>query len=192
MNITWSKVLWFAAGAAIGVAATRSYFKTKYERHAQEQIESVKWALSKLHESEPVEGDTEVGEDSAEADVAIVNDIIRRNAYVNTDAVTEPIRKEVEGVSRPYVISPDDFDTIDDYECQSLNYFEDGVLADDMGNIVEDIDTMVGRDSLDHFGEYEDDAVHVRNDALQCDFEILRDLRRYSKVYQSGPRPDDD
>lgn len=192
MNITWNKVLWFAAGAVVGAAVTHNYFKTKYERITQEKIESVKWAFSNLHNSDPVESDGEVEEESAEAVVVTVNDIIRRNAYVDPDSATEPIRKEVEGVSRPYVISPDEFDTLDDYECHSLNYFDDGVLADDMGNIVEDIDAMVGRDSLNHFGEYEDDAVHVRNDALRCDFEILRDLRNYSKVYQSGQRPDDD
>lgn len=188
MNNTLNKVLWFAAGAVIGVAVTRSYFKTKYERATQEKIESMQWAFSNLHQAEPVEGDTE----SAEEPVSIVADIISRNAYASTDDATEPVRKEVEGVNRPYVISPDDFDTIDGYETQSLDYYEDGVLADNMGNIVEDVDAMVGRDSLSHFGEYEDDAVHVRNDALRCDFEILRDLRNYSDVFQSGQRPDDD
>lgn len=192
MNNTWNKVLWFTVGAVIGAAVTRSYFKTKYERATQEKIDSMKWAFSNMYQSEPVEGDTEANTESTEEPVSIVADIISRNAYDTTDDATEPVRKEVEGVNRPYVISPDEFDTLDDYETQSLDYFDDGVLADNMGNVVEDIDAMVGRDSLSHFGEYEDDAVHVRNDALQCDFEILRDLRNYSDVYRSGQRPDDD
>lgn len=192
MNVTLNKVLWFVAGAGLGVVATRNYFKTKYERITQEKIESMKWAFSNLHQSDPVEGDTEAGTESAEEPITIVSDIISRNAYATPDGATEPFGKEVEGVSRPYVISPDEFDTLDDYETQSLDYFDDGVLADNIGNVVEDIDSMVGRDSLTHFGEYEDDAVHVRNDALRCDFEILRDLRNYSDVYQSGQRPDDD
>lgn len=192
MNVTLNKVLWFTAGAVIGVAVSRGYFKTKYERISQEKVESMRWAFSNMHQSEPVQGDTEADTESAEEPVSIVADIISRNAYASDSVVTEPFGKEVEGVHRPYVISPDEFDSIDDYETQSLDYFDDGVLADNMGNVVEDIDSMVGRDSLNHFGEYEDDAVHVRNDALQCDFEILRDLRNYSDVYQSGQRPDDD
>ena len=192
MNVTLNKVLWFTAGAVIGVAVSRGYFKTKYERISQEKVESMRWAFSNMHQSEPVHGDTEADTESAEEPVSIVADIISRNAYASDSVVTEPFGKEVEGVHRPYVISPDEFDSIDDYETQSLDYFDDGVLADNMGNVVEDIDSMVGRDSLNHFGEYEDDAVHVRNDALQCDFEILRDLRNYSDVYQSGQRPDDD
>ena len=192
MNTTLTKVLWFTAGAVIGVAVTRSYFKTKYERVSQEKIESMKWAFSNLHQSEPVEGDTQADTESAEEPVSIVADIISRNAYSTADNATELVRKEVEGVNRPYVISPDEFSEYDEYETQSLDYYADGVLADNMGNVVEDVDSMVGRESLTHFGEYEDDAVHVRNDALKCDFEILRDLRNYSDVYQSGQRPDDD
>ena len=188
MNVTLNKVLWFAAGAVIGVAVSRGYFKTKYERISQKKVESMRWAFSNMHQSEPEQGDTE----SAEEPVTIVADIISRNAYASNDVVTEPFGKEVEGVHRPYVISPDEFSEYDDYETQSLDYYADGVLSDNMGNVVEDIDSMVGRDSLTHFGEYEDDAVHVRNDALKCDFEILRDLRNYSDVYQSGRHPDDD
>ena len=192
MNVTLNKVLWFVAGAGLGVAATRSYFKTKYERISQVKVESMQWAYSNMHQAEPEQGDTEADTESAEEPVTIVSDIISRNAYATPGAATEPFGKEVKGVHRPYVISPEDFGEHDDYETQSLDYYADGVLADNMGNVVEDIESMVGRDSLDHFGEYEDDAVHVRNDALQCDFEILRDLRNYSDVYQSGQRPDDD
>lgn len=189
MNTTWNKVLWFTLGAAVGVAATHNYFKTKYERIAQKEIDSVKRAFSEPQQSEPVEDDTE---GVATAVVTHYANIVRQHEYAAEDGPAEPIGKEVTGVKRPYVISPEEFDTLDDYESQSLNYYADGVLADDMGNVVEDIDGMVGRDSLNSFGEYEDDAVHVRNDALQCDFEILRDLDNYSDVYQSGQRPDDD
>ena len=185
MNVTLNKVLWFVAGAGLGVVATRGYFKTKYERISQEKVDSMQWAFSNMHKSEPEQGDTE-------EPVSIVADIISRNAYAGTGAATEPFGKEVEGVHRPYVISPEDFGEHDDYETQSLDYYADGVLADNMGNVVEDVESMVGRDSLTQFGEYEDDSVHVRNDALKCDFEILRDLRDYSDVYQSGQRPDDD
>lgn len=194
MNVTWNKVLWFTAGAAVGVAVTRNFFKTKYERIAQEEIDSVKRAFSSPQQSEPVEGDTEERDIYMPDPADRINyaAIVSEQGYADSSTPVEPIRKEVEGVSRPYVISPADFDTEDDYEAISLNYFEDGILADEAGNVIEDVDGMVGRDSLNHFGEYEDDSVHVRNDAQQCDFEILRDLRKYYDVYRNGPRPDDD
>lgn len=186
MNVTLNKVLWFTAGAIVGAAVTCNYFKTKYERIAQEEIDSVKRAFS-----EPTTAE-EVTDEPAKDVIVLAQDIIRQHGYSSVEEPAEPIRKEVKGVHRPYVISPADFDTIDEYETFSLIYYEDHILADEAGNVVEDVDAMVGRDSLNHFGEYEDDSVHVRNDALQCDFEILRDLRNYSDVYQNGARPNDD
>lgn len=189
MNITWNKVLWFTAGALVGVAVSHNFFKTKYERIAQEEIDSVKRAFSEPLQSEPVEVSTD---ESTTEQLSMYSEIINTQGYTNASKPVEPIREEVKGVSRPYVISPADFDTLDDYEVYSLTYYDDGVLVDEQDNPIEDVESMVGRDSLNHFGEYEDDSVHVRNDALQCDFEILRDLRKYSDVFRNGPRPDDD
>lgn len=195
MNVTWNKVLWFAAGVAVGVAATNHFFKTKYERLYQEDVESVKRAFSAPQQSEPVEGDTEeilAGEPTPE-EVEDYNEIISTQGYSTAvDTPVDSIGKEVKGVRRPYVISPAEFDTEEDYEVYSLTYYADNVLVDEQNNPVEDVEKMVGRDSLNHFGEYEDDSVHVRNEAMQCDFEILRDLRNYSDVFRNGPRPDDD
>lgn len=194
MNITWSKVLWFAAGVAVGVLATNHFFKTKYERLYQEDVESVKRAFSMPQQSEPVEGtdknDGILATDPTPEEVEIYSGIISKQGYSTTP--TNSIGKEVKGVSRPYVISPAEFDTEDDYEVYSLTYYADGVLADEQNNPIENVDNMVGRDSLNHFGEYEDDSVHVRNDAMKCDFEILRDLSNYSDVFHNGPRPNED
>lgn len=194
MNITWNKVLWFAAGAVIGAAVTGNYFKTKYERLYEEDVESVKRAFSMPQQSEPVEGDTEHANVLAPTPDEVIkyNSIISEQGYGKSTAPVDSVEKEVKGVPRPYVISPVEFDTVDDYEVFSLIYYADGVLADEQGNLIEDVDGMVGRDSLNHFGEYEDDSVHVRNDALECDFEILRDLSKYSDTYHAGPRPDED
>ena len=81
----------------------------------------------------------------------------------------------------PYVIPPEEFGETD-YEIISLTYYADGILADDMDDIVDDVDDIVGADSLTHFGEYEEDSVFVRNDLREVDYEILRDPRKYSDV----------
>ena len=48
MNCKFINVLMFAAGAAIGSAVTWKVVKTKYERIAQEEIESVKEAYADM------------------------------------------------------------------------------------------------------------------------------------------------
>jgi hypothetical protein len=40
----------------------------------------------------------------------------------------------------------------------------------------------VGEESLEHFGEYEEDTVFVRNDHLMTGYEIQRDYRTYAEV----------
>ena len=82
----------------------------------------------------------------------------------------------------PYTISPEDFGEEDGYDTETLTYYADGILADDQDNLIESVDKMVGIESLDKFGEYEDDVVYVRNEQYKCDYEILIDLRRWEDV----------
>ena len=107
----------------------------------------------------------------------------RSNSY--TKYTLEKTRKEDLDMeyNRPYVISPEEFDDNDEYNVISLTYYADGVLTDDMDEPIdpEDIDDLVGKDFADHFGEYEENSIFVRNDAMQTDYEILRDLQRYDE-----------
>lgn len=87
----------------------------------------------------------------------------------------------------PYVISPYDFGEIDDYHQIELTYYADGVLEDDDCNIVTDADELLGPKALTTFGEYEDDAVFVRNEGLRTDFQILKDYKTYAEARSIGP-----
>ena len=75
----------------------------------------------------------------------------------------------------------------EDYERISLTYYADQVLVDENDEMIEDVEEMVGFESLNHFGEYEDDSVFVRNDAKKCDYEILLDQKLYSDVIDEMP-----
>ena len=85
-------------------------------------------------------------------------------------------------MEKPYVIKPEEFGEILEYESISLTYYADGVLADEYDEVIDDVDEIVGEESLTTFGQYEDSAVFVRNDARKTDYEILLDLRNYSDV----------
>ena len=85
--------------------------------------------------------------------------------------------------TKPFVIPPEEFGQMDDYEAESLMYFEgDDVLTDDWFNVIENVDGLVGKDFAEHFGEYEDDSVFVRNPMFKKDFEILKDERTFESV----------
>lgn len=173
MKDTLINIVIFAVGAAVGSAVTWKYFKTKYERIAQEEIDSVKEVFSKRKKE--LEEDKNTYEPTAD-DLHDYASVIKGSGY-STQSV-----EEMENMSKPYVIPPEDFGEIDEYETVSFTYYSDGILADDMDDIVEDVDNTVGYDSLKHFGEYEDDSVFVRNDRLKTDYEILLDTRAYSDL----------
>ena len=85
------------------------------------------------------------------------------------------------------MITPREYGSIDEYEQIILVFWKDHVLTDDNFDIVEDIEDCVGFESLNHFGEYMDDVVYVRNDRTKCDYEISLDLRTYEEVVRERP-----
>lgn len=173
-----SKIMIFAAGAAIGSVATWKLVKTKYEQIAQEEIDSVKEAFSNR---EALYGDTE-GEPEDDTDEEIDHDEYRE--IVENEGYTTENEEEVEtDMKKPYVISPEEFGECD-YEMITLHYYTDGVVTNEQHKIVENVDELVGEDFDMHFGDYEEDpdSVYVRNDEMEIDFEILKDYRDYSEI----------
>lgn len=195
MKGTLSNVLIFAAGAAIGSVVTWKLIKTKYEQIAREEINSVKERIAK-RTNRAEQQETTPDCVSIEIDNSVLEDLkeyereVRRQEY--TGYPGEDDEEDDNVMCKPYVISPDEFGEMDDYECESLIYYADQVLADTADNMIEDVEGLVGRESLGHFGEYEDDSVFVRNDRLRTDFEILRDISRYEDMVNAGPRPTED
>lgn len=194
MNKTAACVLTFVAGAAIGAVAAWKITKTKYEQIAHDEIEEVRNVYLKRNkpEEENIEKETDeayaVKEEPAKpsaVDIREFKSTIQSAGYVNySDTEQKGVAETPVDVGYIHVISPDDFGEMDGYPSVSLIYFEDDVLTDDNYDIVEDRDQLVGPDFAEHFGEYEDDSVFIRNDDVMVDFEILKDTRRYSDVKQ--------
>lgn len=208
MNSTLKGVLIFVLGAAAGSLATWKLIEKKYKDIAQEEIDSVKDTFSKMKKNEYPDKledypDFEEFDDSDDSDdveeepkpeqkidrnnkpdIVEYAKILSETGYTNyAERQDKKEKKGVEPVEdeRPYVISPDEFGEKDGYENVTLTYYADGVLTDYFDNVISNIDEVVGFDSLDHFGEYEDDAVFVRNEKMETDYEILRDLRDFNE-----------
>lgn len=202
-NIT-NNIIIFSLGAAIGSLITWAFVKEKYEQMANEEIDSVKevfYARKKELEDRYEEDDSCYNDDNEddyeaekECDKQEYQKIIHENGYApySYDEVLK--KKTVEngddkvkfsfGDAKPYTIPPDEFGEADGYGLETLTYYADGVLTDDWGNIIENVDELVGEDSLKTFGEYEDDSVFVRNDNFKCEYEILLDNQKYSDIYE--------
>ena len=176
-------VVSLAVGALIGSSAAWIFAKKYYEKLTRDEIDSVKKEFSKRNNPEdPVEPDEKTTEmDQYNAWVNNYDYTSHSNAKKSVekeDKMTEVFEEGIE------YIEPDEYGERIDYEQISLTYFADKVLADeDTLDIIEDAKGTVGEFFADHFGEYEDDSVFVRNDLTRCEYEILADTRKYTDAY---------
>ena len=189
----------FVLGAAGGSFATYKLLKKKYEEIAQEEIDSVKEmyrsSQGECTTNPEIEEQKEVAKKSMDKpDIMEYSKKIKDcnySDYSKTERNKSEEGPEEKDMSDPYVISPEEFGEDDTYDRINLTYYADGVLADENDEEVENVDGTVGLDSLETFGTYEDDSVHVKNDRLRAYYEILRDERNYEDVMAGRPDPTD-
>jgi hypothetical protein len=176
----------FVAGAGVGSVITYLAMKNKCEQVINDEINTFKEEYLDVRDDTTEESDDE--DDSDDVDRDKYADVLRRTGYTDKFDFSDTKKGGDESMDRPYVIRPDEFDEFEDYDVISLTYYADKVLTDDQNEPVDDVDYVVGYESLEHFGEYEDDSVFVRNDRLEVDYEILLDDRRYSDLYPEGSK----
>lgn len=205
MMSTLNKVIIFAMGAVIGSLAAWKLTKTKYEKIMIEEEQSLREYYNKkvkviedtatdLHDSYQRREDAlrKQLEEKTEKEPEIVQDMNESDNKVFFDRYTEILKSYTpspeephpdDGTNdKPYVVSPDEFGEADGYDIITLNYYADGVVADDWNDPIEDIGATIGEDFASHYGEYEEDVVYVRNDRLKVEYEILRSNLRYEDM----------
>ena len=192
-NIFKSFSAWsFGAGAAVGAFATWRFVVKKFERIAQEEIDSVKEEFRKKEKELAKSKETTEAEDKpakADADLLAFRRKGPRVDYTSfskdppEEAIVEAGTPIMPPEAKPYILAPEDFGG-DDYEPITLTHYADGILVDEDDEPIENVDEMVGLDYASHFGEYDNDVVYVRNERLKCDYEILRDERDYGVILE--------
>lgn len=202
MNITLNNALAFTTGVVIGASVTYTLIKKHFKEIADDEIDTMREYYRGKSEKEEKKKEEvsnpemkEAREDHLEEKPSIreYTSLIQKENYSNYSgaASTADNKKEVDDVEKPYVITPEEFGELD-YSTISLTYYSDGVLTYESDELVEDADSIVGAGFADHFGEYEDDSVFVRNDRMKTDFEILVDKRNYSDVVETNPHSAED
>lgn len=183
----------FAIGAAVGSVASMKYFKTKYERIADEEIESVKKSITQLVKNSDIlnkksdsnpKNNLNGASDNTKGKETL-NKVVNKLDYTSfSKSVSQEEAKDdkPEG-DLPYIIPPEQVGE-DDYECNTYTLYSDGVLTDELNDVVEEEDLayLIGsRDVFKHIDDYGNGAVYVRNDFLETDFEIIRCLEAYNE-----------
>lgn len=195
--------LYFVTGAAVGAFGAWYFAKKKYEKIAQDEIQSVTDAFSerldKLARNSMDDPSIRPTPEELEREATKPGDrniidyatVLSKQGYTDYTKFSkdeeEPTETEDSEISDdtadgPVIICPDDYGEIPGYEQLSWIYFADHVLTDDDYSLITNYEKWIGDGALQHFGEYEDDAIHVRNDKLKCYIEVVIDSRLYASV----------
>lgn len=180
----------FIAGGIVGYVIGRLSTKKKYVNLANEEVDSVKKALTEYYENKPVEERKKP--EGAQKEEKKTGSLISKSSYegypnrqesqytnyTNRYASTnnnKPSKNDIK--KKVYVISPEEFGEEDGYETHTLYWYKDEVLADDDWNVEHDILGTLGEGWKEHLKE--SDAVYVRNDIFKIDYEVLLSDRYY-------------
>lgn len=182
----------FAVGAAAGAVATWKLLNDKYEKLYHEEVEAYKEYHKEKSDKaasepkpEPEQKKEAPKTESSDPLMDKLRDTVERAGYTDYSTTKEKQEPEEKDI-RPYVIRPEELGDQIGYDVIELTYYADGVVAEE-DEVMDDVDEVIGIDSLGHFGEFEEDSVCVRNDRLKCDYQILLDERKYSDVIDKEP-----
>lgn len=172
-------LLIFAAGAVAGTVAGIGISKRHFEAIAAQEINEVRdyyrkanKELEEQKEEQKEEQENSKKEEVVEETIEEYNNIIKHGNYVTTEEIDE---EDDYSDDEPYIIDPSEFGNNGNYATQTCTYFADGVLVDDVDEVIEDPETLVGNLHVDIFRDFDATSVYVRNDWMKMDFEILKD-----------------
>ena len=190
------RVFIFLLGAATGSLITYKIVEKKYIKIMEQEIEDFKEYTKQKIDNMKIEFNLEKPEKDFEMktteypDGRIVNESIHyknkieelgydagMDAGDNEEDYTIKIEPQVEH-TKPYVISPEEYGATE-YEMISLTLYADGVLVEDDEDAIIDNPEMIIGDTLKYFGQFDDDALHVRDENNECDYEILKSEKNY-------------
>ena len=173
-------LLIFAAGAVAGTVAGIGISKRHFEAIAAQEINEVRdyyrkanKELEEQKEEQKEEQENTKKEEVVEETIEEYNNIIKHGNYMTTEEIDD--EEDDYGDDEPYIIDPSEFGNNGNYATQTCTYFADGVLVDDVDEVIEDPEKLVGNLHVDIFRDFDATSVYVRNDWMKMDFEILKD-----------------
>ena len=180
-------VLLFTAGLVAGSVVTWKMTKDKYEQWANDEIRMMREYYNQKEEEyyeeedldeEPIEAEVRT-ERSTKPDLTEYTSRLNESGYTDYSEISkkdEEEDNESDMEEKPYVISPEEFGDFDDYETIELTYYKNGYVTDDQDILMsnDEVEEAIGWNNITRMGEYEEDALHVRNEKRKTDYEILQ------------------
>ena len=182
MNETLIRIAIFSVGVGVGVAASMQYFDRKYQKLADEEIESCKKAFNKprvIFTEEDIVKDPEkhVEIDTHGPNVYSSSVQLETKAYSDyyapkkVDEATTLSPKEEE----PFDISVEEYEEDTEFLKVTLNlYLDDGALIYEETEELADEGSTVGVENLNDFSRSAFGSAYFRNPRTSIDYEVIK------------------
>lgn len=194
MSNFWKTSLTFIAGAIVGGFVTKKYIEYKSQINDEAEYEECETHEDIVEEANDTSVENEET-NNEEIRISSVDDEaykklladLQYSAEKEADDFIErmiPKQEEFRDTSKPYNITPDEFEEIDEYDSDEYTYYADGYVTDSYGMPISDEDILntIGEDFDTYFGSYDDDQIWIRNERLRMDFSVVRDIDRFIDV----------
>lgn len=188
-------LLIFAAGLAVGAVAGAVLVKNKVLADAKAEVEEVREyyrsARGKVNREDNEEVEEVAKKEYELKDIQVKDE--PKTGLTNYSQITKMYMSKDEHKAPmyddPFVIDPSEFGENPEYDTMTLTYFADGVLVDDVDDVIDEPDIVVGLENLKVFEEFGATSVYVRNDIYKTDYEIIRDDWNYSDLKEPVEPP---
>lgn len=161
-------------GALVGSLATKLYMTKRHN----DELKDVRQELRKDYKARLTEQTEIATKDAYDALEVVRQELSDLKTMKSIGATEKPTKKQKEiQKARAFIIRPDEYGTRPDFARfrYIFNPDQDEYINSDCQTIVEkeEIDDVLGEvHPEDHFGEFEDEVVYIRNEDLKVDIAV--------------------
>lgn len=181
-------LLIFAIGVCTGAAGTYFYFREKFDKELNKEVQKVKNYMNAV---DHYSGETfvEVPEESKEQSREVAAqekpslfDYAKLSSQKHKNTSETP---PVSVTTSFHLVSPERFEDLSyEYQTQDLIAYRDGVITDTQDNVLyRSFESFVPNSSIDDFDE--DGYLYVADDAISRLYEVSLDNRTYADVFDT-------
>lgn len=163
----------FSIGVGVGVLTTKTYFESKYQAIADEEIESCRAIFSKKKEKSKNTTDLANYVTESKDDVKSYSDYYPKKEASNEELSKLKTLAPVE--EEQHEISADEYTDDTEYDKVALNYYtEDGMLIYEEGEEIAIDEKTIGVENLDDFARSTVQTSYFRDPRNEIDYEVIK------------------
>lgn len=193
--INYKNLFIFSAGISIGGLISYVITKDKYETIMNKEIEEIRKYYKDKYENIKEDDEEKIKEKGDYREIVreyVSNHVIEEEDYDCDDeednhyTIMES-RDLTNGVDfdESKKIESWEFGEQPLYETETIILYSDGVATNDLGDVIDNLEEIMGVDQYREFKESSDESIFIRNDLLRMDYEIVKDDWRYEDLIDS-------